>query len=203
MRGDFSIRVVVTGWNTVKGENTVEGENTVKRENIVQNAVRLVEEHLARYPLARLQDIYKLLYHACLGPEHAVEVRERAETWLAEEWNALRGGGREDLYEDITLHYPVYRLHLRPAKAAGIQPGEILEAFLALADGFPKHPRLLKEAWTLVAAGIRDKRLIVSDAGQLDTFDAGLKDADFPPMHHSGEYAAQYGPAYRLVGRKL
>jgi hypothetical protein len=191
LRGNSSIRVAV------KGENTVDGHN------ITEKAVRRVEAHLARYPSARLQDIYKLLYHACLGPEHAAGVRERAERWLAEEWNALRGGEREDLYEEITLHYPVYRLHLRPAKAAGIQPGDILDAFLTLADTFPTHPRLLKEAWARTAAVIRDKRLVVSDAEHLDAFDAGLRETGFPPMHHSREYAAQYSPAYRLVGKKL
>ena len=50
---------------------------------------QLLSAHLKRYPAMQLDDIYKLLHQAALGPGHAVENPAAARKRLDEEWAAL------------------------------------------------------------------------------------------------------------------
>jgi hypothetical protein len=168
----------------------------------LEKALDLVREHLRRYPKMRPSDIYKLLYHACMGPEHAITDLAAAEEWLLQEWSSLSENPDERLYEDLTLHHPIYRINLRPAKSGGVEPSSILGGFAEAGKRFPKRPDLLANAWAAVLERIKSGEVTIYDAEDINGFDAFVRKKEFPAMHHSPEYVEEYRPAYRLVDRK-
>jgi hypothetical protein len=165
----------------------------------IERAVAVASRHAERFPLSRPCDIYKVLFQACMGPEHAVANTEGAREWLAKEWGAVQANPREELREDITVHFPVCRLNLRPAKARGMDQRAILDSFVGLAREFPKDRALLAASWTEVSGMIGDWRLRTSGAEGLKTFCRLVEEGNFPAVHHSREYGEAYKPAYRLV----
>ena len=85
----------------------------MEKEIMEERAAALVGQHLEVYPEMRIADVYKLLYQACMGAEHAITDAESVERWLLTEWDSLEvkpGGGPgeasdEELYEDLSLHH--------------------------------------------------------------------------------------------------
>ena len=183
----------------------------MEKEIMEERAVELVSRHLSTYPKMRIADAYKLLYQACMGPEHAIPDPLSVETWLLEEWESIeigpekesRADPEEDLYEELSLHHPIFRINLRAAKARNIEPSQILEEFVRLGHEFPKNRRVLENAWETVSRKIRAGNIALPDAGGLDEFDEMVREKGYPPMHHSREYAEAYKPSYRLVGSEV
>jgi len=174
-----------------------------------ERAVALVCQHLEIYPQMRIADVYKLLYQACMGAEHAITDEESVEHWLLEEWETFgegsvecpREGQEEDLYEDLSLHTPIYRINLRPAKAKAVKPSLILEEFIRLGNGYPKNELVLTSTWEVISRKIRSGIIFLPDPEGIDEFNELVCENRFPPIHHSKEYSEAYRPAYRLVGR--
>jgi hypothetical protein len=172
----------------------------MQKEIMTERTIALVNEHLEKYPEMRIADVYKLLYQACMGPEHAITDHEGVEDWLLKEWDRVTANKDEDLYENITLFHHIYRLHLRPAKVNDISTSKILEAFISLGEVFPKNPELFRSIWTAVVELIKSGKITLPDSAELNEFIKLIEENDYPPMHHSKAYAEAYEPAYRLVG---
>ncbi len=170
---------------------------------MTERTVALVSQHLVKYPEMRIVDVYKLLYQACMGPEHALTDRKSVEVWLLEEWESVSADQDEGLFENITLFHPIFRVNLRPAKAREIPPIEILQAFINLGNEFPKNPELFRNVWDTISMRIRNESVAVKDPDILSEFNETIKTDNFPVLHHSREYAEAYKPAYRLVGSKF
>ncbi len=170
---------------------------------MTERATALVNEHLKERPESRLPDIYKLLYQSCMGPGHAMTNCANASTWLMQEWESIAENSEEELYENISLHYPIYRINLRLAKARNIEPSKILDSFVALANEFPKKPEVLVSVWEIVSGKIKAGKIILPDGDEIDEFNKFIIEKKYPPMHHSREYSDVYRPAYRLVGSEI
>ncbi len=168
----------------------------------MEQAVSLVRRHIASYPESELPDVYKLLYQACMGPEHAVSDPATTKHWLDREWEDIEAADG-DVYEDIAVHSPLYRIHLRPVKLSKIEPDWILNAFIETAEKFPKRPDLLREAWHSIVTEIEEGRLEVGGSDELAEFYKLIRENDFPAVRHSENYREAYKPAYRLVHCRL
>jgi hypothetical protein len=166
-------------------------------------AAELVRRHVARYPGARPQDVYKLLYQACMGPEHAMADAGTMMERLAAEWRSLDANPGEELHDDLGVHFPVYRINLRAAKARKVGPEEIVDSFVELGRMFPKDPELLVAAWAGASSAIRGGGLRVPGASEVDDVDGLVKANGYPAVHHSQTYRERYRPAYRLVHRRF
>jgi len=173
------------------------------KEIMEERAMALVSEHLKKYPVSRIADIYKLLFQACFGPEHAIANRENMEDWLAKEWSSISYDPNEELYEDLSLHYPIYRINLRPAKARGIAPSKIIDAFISIGNEFPKKPETFTNLWKIISRKTRAGKILLADAENIAEFDKLVREKDYPAVHHSREYSEAYRPAYRLVGGEI
>jgi len=173
------------------------------KEIMEERALALVSQHIEMYPQMRVTDVYKLLYQACMGAEHAIISPETAEDWLMKEWSSISANPDEELYEDLALHHPIFRMNLRPAKAKNISPSKILDAFVKVGNEFPKNQEVLASVWEIVSRKIRAGKISLLDADKIDEFDKLVHENDYPAMHHSKEYAEAYKPTYRLVGRKI
>ncbi len=145
-----------------------------------------------------IEDIYKLLHQAYLGPGHAIPSREEAAAYLRDEWAGLgepRAG--EPLLEVLVEGAPFVRLHMRPYRALGGTEDSLLAAFLRSATA-PVDSVSFARAWSLARVRIDSGELPLSIAAY-DSADAELRPLGYPAIHHSPAYQKRFQPAYRVI----
>ena len=158
---------------------------------------KVLLDHLSRYPLLQIQDLYKLLHQAALGSEHAVPDRESVERWLTRELVEMGEGASEPLIDPISHDGKIARVHLRPYVAAGHAPMLLLDAFILTANEHHGDPQLLELYWQDAVA------LDVFPVSEMNELLGDLRDKSFPAVHHSADYERLYRPAYRVVSLAL
>jgi hypothetical protein len=159
---------------------------------------QLLSAHLARYPAMQLDDIYKLLHQAALGPGHAVADPEGARAKLEQEAAALGEGPTEPPEDVISPDGRLARVHLRTYLKSGRSLDILHRAFVATAGSYPGSREKLEKfcgcLGDLAAAGG-----IPFTRAQVEAyFDAIARDG-YPAVRHSSGYRAAYKPAYRVV----
>jgi hypothetical protein len=163
---------------------------------------QLLSAHLERYPAMQLDDIYKLLHQAALGPGHAVDNPAAARKRLDQEMTALGKGSAEPLQDIISPDGRLVRVHLRSYLAAGGSPDALHRAFVETANSFPASAdKLAKFCCCLgdlaAAGGIPFAREDV-----LAYFEKIARDS-YPAVHHSEAFRHAYLPAYRVIAVDL
>jgi len=163
---------------------------------------QLLSAHLARYPAMQLEDIYKLLHQAALGPGHAVDNPAAARKRLDEEIAGLGAAPAELLQDVISPEGRLGRVHLRAYLAAGGSPDALLRAFVETANSYPaSRDKLAKFCGCLgdlaAAGGIPFAREEV-----LAYFGKIVQD-NYPAVHHSEAFRKAYHPAYRVIAVDL
>ena len=163
---------------------------------------QLLSAHLARYPAMQLDDIYKLLHQAALGPGHAVDNPAAARKRLDEEIAALGKAPAEPLQDIISPDGRLGRVHLRSYLAAGGSPDALHRAFLETANSYPASPDKLARFCGCLgdlaeAGGIPFAREEV-----LAYFEKIARDG-YPVVHHSTAFRQAYRPAYRVIAVDL
>ena len=163
---------------------------------------QLLSAHLARYPAMQLDDIYKLLHQAALGPGHAVDNPAAARKRLDQEIAALGEAPADPLRDIISPDGRLGRVHLRTYLAVGGSPDALHGAFVETAKSYPASPdKLAKFCGCLgdlaTAGGIPFAREEV-----LAYFDKISRDG-YPAVHHSEAFRRAYQPAYRVVAIDL
>jgi hypothetical protein len=149
-----------------------------------------------RYPAWQPADLYKLLHQAVRGSEHAAPSREAATEWLERELREMGPGPAESLVDPIRADGRLARVHLRPWREAGLDPAELLEAFLKTAAVWREAPGEMEQALQRAVAGAAELGLVPEVVAGL----AGrMREQGYPAVHHSVEYVRQYRPAYRVV----
>ena len=156
---------------------------------------RILLAHLQRYPLMGPEDCAKLIYQSEFAGEHMIADAEQSLEWVRwelEETEACNGEIFEEIGDGIA------RLHLGPAKAAGMSPEGINQKFVSSAakakvtkEGQEQKLRLLerlcREGYTPFSAK------------ELSEFLAKYRAAGCPSLHHSEGYRKAYAPHYRVV----
>ena len=156
---------------------------------------RILLAHLQRYPLMGPEDCAKLIYQSEFAGEHMIADAEQSLEWVRwelEETEACNGEIFEEIGDGIA------RLHLGPAKAAGMSPEGINQKFVSSAakakvtkEGQEQKLRLLerlcREGYTPFSAK------------ELSEFLAKYRAAGCPALHHSEGYRKAYAPHYRVV----
>ncbi|HWA11618.1 MAG TPA: hypothetical protein VHA15_00850 [Burkholderiales bacterium] len=159
---------------------------------------QLLSQHLARYPRMQLEDVYKLLHQAALGPGHAVEdaaaVRERLEAEAA----SLRGGFEDPARDIISPDGKLARVHLRPWIASGGSLDRLGEAFVATANAWvPARDKLAKFCGCL--GDLAATGALPFPEGDVVAWFDRIAAAGYPAVRHSVAYSQNYQPAYRVV----
>ena len=159
---------------------------------------QLLTRHIARYPQMQLDDIYKLLHQAALGPGHAVKDAATARAWLEKEAAELGAGPVEPEMDIISPDGRLARVHLRSWLAAGSSLDDLSRAFVETANNYPSSPEKLGKfcgcLGDLAAAG----GIPFAQQDVLAFFDR-IAQASYPVVHHSRIYSEAYKPAYRVV----
>ncbi len=154
--------------------------------------------HFKRYPGMQLRDVYKLLHQAALGSEHAIRDAQSARNWLDRELNEMGAGPAEALMDPISPGGEIVRVHLRPFKASGGDPEQLLAAFIQTANEWRGEIQVLEKSWA-AASRLASESQISFTRTELDDFIEPLREQSFPAVHHSPEYERLYRPAYRVV----
>jgi len=159
---------------------------------------QLLSQHIARYPRMQLDDIYKLLHQAALGPGHAVKDVTNARAWLEKEAAELGPGPAEPENDIISPDGKLARVHLRSWVAAGKSLDDLNRVFVETANSYtPSRERLEKFCGCLgdlAGAG----RIPFAQQEVVAYFDR-IAQASYPVVHHSRTYTDTYKPAYRVV----
>ena len=163
---------------------------------------RILTDHLTRYPLMQVQDVYKLLHQAALGSGHFVRYEESARKTLERELAEIGDGPDEPLLDPISPDGSIARLHLRPCIRAGKDPQALLTAFIRTANEWRGSAQTLR-AYGQTAAQQAEMAHWRINRREIETFFAAQEAKDFPAVHHSGIYTGHYHPAYRVVKTDL
>lgn len=159
---------------------------------------QLLSQHLARYPRMQLEDIYKLLHQAALGPEHALGDATAARKRLEAEATSLGEGGDDPARDVISPDGKLARIHLRPYIAGGGELGALGDAFVATAATWqPSREKLEKYCGCL--GDLAATGALPFTAADVTAWFDRIAAEGYPAVHHSGPYAQSYRPAYRVV----
>ena len=159
---------------------------------------RLLTAHLERYPRMQLDDVYKLLHQAAMGPEHAIRDVHAAREWLVSEIAGLEDGPPEPTIDPISPDGQLARIHLRPYVRAGRSIDELLEAFVQTAQSHPLAPESLAKFCGCLGDLAGTGKLPFSRE-EVERYFATIAAQGYPVAHHSQTFRAHYRPAYRVV----
>ena len=164
--------------------------------------VRLIDDHLARYPVMEPADAYKLLYQGVLGPEHLIASPEAFAGRLWAEYGMLEPGQSEPLWEPVRPDGALGRVNLRPFQAKGGDVERLIAACLEAGGRIWGSPAELQAAWATFVELCRVERWPAFPLPAVLALSERLAAEGFPPIHHSAAYRQAYSPAYRLAARK-
>lgn len=147
-----------------------------------------------------VEDLYKYLHQAYMGPGHAIASKQEAEAYLREEWSSLGAAQPgEQLLEVIAQRGPFVRVHLRPYRDSGGSLDSLFEAFLQSAETQVDSAGFI-EAWTRSGAMIRAGQLPFQPSA-FEKLESVVKQQGYPAIHHSEGYLKRRNPAYRVLSR--
>jgi hypothetical protein len=161
---------------------------------------RLLTTQLARYPQLEVQDLYKLIFQASFGSEHAVADAVVAHRRLERELHELADGPEEPIVDPISPDGRIVRINLRPYLAARGDVAGLLEAFVRTARDYRGTEATLHRYWRY-AEHMAAASLLPFACEMLQGSFAAMQIKGFPAVHHSDMYAKTYRPAYRVIVR--
>jgi hypothetical protein len=160
---------------------------------------RVISHHLKLYPGLVVEDLYKLIYQAAMGSEHAVADSDQAERRLrseAENMASMPVGA--PMTDPVSPDRRLVRIHLNPYLAHGGRVADLAQAFIQTSRAFNPSVRLLSTYWRWIEAMAHRKEVPFS-AAQLARFGEKQRKQAYPAVHHSARYRQLYQPAYRVV----
>ena len=163
---------------------------------------QLLSQHIARYPRMQLDDIYKLLHQAALGPGHAVKDAAVARAWLEKEVAELGPGPVEPDKDVISPDGRLARVHLRSWVTAGRSLDDLNRAFVETANSYPPSLERLEKFCGCLGDLAGAGGIPFAQQNVLAYFDR-IAQASYPVVHHSKTYSDAYKPAYRVVAIDL
>lgn len=159
---------------------------------------QLLSHHLRRYPLMQLDDVYKLLHQAALGPGHAVDDASSARKRFDAEVAALGSGPEEPVADSISPDGRLARIHLRAYVEAGHSLDSLFDAFVHTAQKFPASQDKLGKFCACLGDLAGAGGIPFAQTRVVEYFNAIAKKT-YPAVSHSPAYREAYKPAYRVV----
>ena len=164
---------------------------------MTQDVKPLILEHLNRRPMARAQDVYKLLFQGVFGVAHIVS----GKAWdiLVEEAGRinLQDHGMDPLIESVSPDDSMVRVNLRQY----INDGGDLEILYQVMRKSAEHKgeeEVFLDYWRqykeMVTGG-----LVSGAQDEIDDLDNLIRLEGVKPRHHTEPYRQAYYPAYRVV----
>jgi hypothetical protein len=172
----------------------------MNRRNLKQSEVlqSILQSQVERYPQMELEDLYKLVFQAAMGSEHAVQNRSAVAGYLQLELNSMGDGPDEPIIDPISPDGEIVRVHLRPYVRAGGDPSKLLEAFIDTSRRHHGSKNDLERWWGQAVQWLGEGWPLLAPQ-QARSFFLKMEAQGFPAVHHSPNFIEAYKPAYRVV----
>ena len=162
----------------------------------------LIREHLKRYPLLQIEDLYKLLYQSTLGNGHAITDSAQVAGWLSRDLMNLKESSSESLADTLGSCGRFARVHIKAFIQYGGDPAELLKAFMVTGKNYPPDSSAFFCAIS-TARNMAIKGKLPWNDDSLEKFINQQALLHYPAVHHSDRYDSAYHPAYRVIAREL
>jgi hypothetical protein len=148
----------------------------------------------------RIEDAYKWIYQATRGGEHAAPDSESARQWMMNEWDGLgEPKANEKQWEPLCPGGEIGRFNLRPFRARGGKPDDLVAAFVASSREYKGEPESFIAAWTELGKRLKKKKIGALDHSAWTKLDSEMRAKNYPAVHHSETYRKAAAPAYRVL----
>ena len=159
---------------------------------------KVLSTQFSYHPRLEVQDLYKLVFQAALGSEHAILDNAVTYDWLTNEIKKITDKALEPIVEPISPDGRIARINLRPYIAADGDLDALLDAFVRTANEHHGTAEQLQRYWYYAVDMATAGHLLLSPA-KLRCFFTRMRIKNFPAVHHSANYKRAYHPAYRVV----
>jgi len=164
------------------------------------NEVReLIKFNVERYPLMEINDVIKLLYQRSFGCGHIIKNKEKAKSFLLEEFQETISDESTPLVEEIGNGF--IRVNLARYKAMGLDPELLFNAFYLSSKEKTKGIGDFLNSVDVFRSMIEEGKLSFS-LNEFDLYFNKYVDQGVPLVSHSEIYKNMYDPHYRVVNRK-
>jgi len=160
--------------------------------------MKIIKLHRRIHPGFSARDAYKLLYQRHMGAEHMISNVESARQYLYDELAMVIPDETIPLLEPLWENFEVVRINLTPFKARGIDPEKLLTAFLDSSKSSKGGFESFMQEWADLMEMVKNG-LVNFDRDDFEKVNEIAFENNYPPMHHSEEYAKLNHPAYRLA----
>ena len=159
--------------------------------------MKILFEHLKKYPKMNITDAVKLLYQREFGGGHLIKDREACIEYLKNEFVSAKEN--DELIENIGND--MCRLYLGAAKRKNIDYLKIADAFISSANEIKGDVSNFEK--TLVNLLMKCKKGNLPFAfDELSKYIIDYKERGYPPVSHSEIYRENYAPSYRVMQKK-
>lgn len=164
---------------------------------MAEDFLRIVKQHMERYPAMEQQDFGKLVFQGVFGPEHMIADRRQAEKFLVEEWKTLSGEDAAGVFgkSDKMSQQISESLCRFPLSVCSSEDEAKLLAHLFYATA--KERKGTREELEEKLERLRELQI-----PGMEAWTAAWKQEGYPPVHHSAAYRERYHPHYRLVQKE-
>ena len=158
-----------------------------------KNTRALLLEHYRHYPKLGAEDIFKYLYQSSFGCEHLISNEERVLCYIRREYESLTD--QPAVTDKLDGAYT--RVHLSALKS-GLTPETLARLFFLSAKKEPDGKSALESKLSAARELIKEG-LLPLDLNDFDKKLSDWREADYPALHHSETFRAEYHPAYRVI----
>ena len=159
--------------------------------------MKILFEHLKKYPKMEITDAVKLLYQREFGGGHLIKDREACIEYLKNEFSSAKGNN--ELIED--LGNGMCRVYLAAAKREKIDCLKIADAFISSANEIKGDVSNFEKTLINLLMECKKGNLAFS-FDELNEYILKYREKGYPPVSHSEVYRENYAPSYRVMQKK-
>ncbi len=159
---------------------------------------KLLIAHYKRYPLLKIEDIFKYLHQSSFGCEHLIASPYAAANYIQKEAQSLSPSAEHILIEELDGEY--CRVHLSYLKK-GLRAETLGKLLFLSAQHHPEGVSLLEEKLRVAISLIEDGILPFEKNAFAEALEIWKNDG-YPALHHSESFREMYHPAYRVIKSK-
>ena len=158
-----------------------------------KNTRALLLDHYRRYPKLQAEDVFKYLYQSAFGCEHLITDSGRVLNYIKREY--------ESLTDQPTLTDKLDGAYTRVSLSAlrGGLTSETLARLFFLSAKKEPDGKMALESKLSAARELIKEGLLPLGINDFDKKLAAWRESDYPALHHSETFRAEYHPAYRVI----
>ena len=160
----------------------------------------IISYHLDQYPGMEIEDVYKLVFQAAMGSEHAVVDKDQVEHRLKAEVETMMPQPDQSLIDPVSPDQQLIRVNLYPFTTRGGKLNRLADAFIETSRAYQPSVANLITYWEWVVEMAGTDNFAFSP-GDLGDYGALQQAQQYPAVHHSPAYRRLHQPAYRVVLR--